>query len=45
MAQFHHLLFVVLPALAAGFSLNVKPKEPPQYSQGVSVVGLSLIHI
>ena len=39
MAQFRHLLFVVLPALAAGFSLNVKPKEPPQYSQGVSAVG------
>lgn len=38
MAQFHRFLLVALPALAAGFSLDVKPKEPPQDSQGVSPV-------
>ena len=30
MAQFRQFLVVVLPALAAGFSLNVKPKERSQ---------------
>ena len=31
MAQFRQFLVVVLPALAAGFSLNVKPKERSQH--------------
>jgi len=31
MAQFRQFLVVALPALAAGFTLNVKPKEWPQH--------------
>lgn len=43
MAQFRQFLVVVLPALAAGFSLHVKPKERSQQRSAAEAVAVGCI--
>ena len=43
MAQFRQFLVVVLPALAAGFSLNVKPKERSQQRSAAEAAAVGCI--